>query len=224
MSGVSILLDEVTPLLDRVKTAAQAKGLALVGARAVGGLVKDHLYGLDGQRHRFGNHYYRQAGDSVTTGIAEKGAVVSITQIGFRQRLFGGTIRAKNVRNLTIPAHPDAVGKRAGEFNDLDFSLQVNPRTGALQACLVRRAQTTIKFRRRKGKDGTAVLKAAPVATLAPEVMYWLTPSVTQDADPTVLPYAEQMSGRAVGAIKTRLTRLAVRKARADGYQPSEDN
>src|SRR5437868_1753608 len=130
MSGVGIVLDEVTPLLERVKTAAAAQGLALVAARAVGGLVKEHLYGLDGQRHRFGNHYYRQAGDSVTTGIVPQGAVVSINQIGFRQRLLGGRIAAKAGKYLTIPAAPEAYGHRAREFNDLDFAIVENPATG----------------------------------------------------------------------------------------------
>lgn len=210
----TILLDEVTPLLERVKTEAQARGLALVAARAVGGLVKDHLYGLDQQRHRYGSHFYRQAADSVTTGAAPEGAVVSITQLGFRQRLFGGTIRPKNVRYLTLPAHPDAFGKRAREFNDLDFAYRVNPATGALQPCLIRRAQTSIRYRRTKGKDGVVRLKVAAVTSLQAEVMFWLVKSVSQPADPSVLPHGEQMSARAVGAIKTALLRPALREAR----------
>ncbi|MBL9187924.1 MAG: hypothetical protein JNK23_10625 [Opitutaceae bacterium] len=224
MSGVSILLDEATPLLARVKSAAAAQGLALVGARAVASLVKDHLYGLDSQRHKYGSHYYRQAGDSVRTEVVPQGAVVSISQIGFRLRLFGGTVRAKNVRLLTIPAHPDAYGKRAREFDDLDFSFQINPKTGALQPCLVRRAQTTLKYSRRKGKDGAVNISVRAVSTLDAVVMYWLTPSVTHDADPSVLPYAEQMSLRAVTAMRTRLMRATLRQARETGYQDPEKN
>lgn len=222
MSGVAFVIDEVTPLLERVKTAAAAQGLALVAARAVGGLVKEHLYGLDVERHQFGRHFYRQAGDSVTTGVVPQGAVVSVTQTGFRQRLFGGTIRAKNSRYLTIPAAPEAHGKRAREFNDLDFAVVENPETGALQPALVRRAQTLIKYRRVKGAAGVT-LQAKPVATLMPEVMYWLTPSVTQEADPSVLPYGEQMSVRATDAIKNRFARLALREARQDGYEPQSN-
>lgn len=222
-TATTILLDEATPLLERVQSATQARGLALVAARAVGGLVKEHLYGLDAQRHRFGNHFYRQAGDSVTTSADSRGAVVSISQLGFRQRFFGGTIRAKNVRYLTIPAAPEAYGHRAREFNDLDFAIVENPETGALQPALVRRAQTKIKHRRVKTKDGGVTFKASSVATLLPEVMYWLTPKVEQDADPTVLPYNEQMSARAADAVKTRLARLAIREAQAGGYQDGEN-
>ncbi len=223
MSGVAILLDEATPLLERVKTAAAAQGLALVAARAVGGLVKEHLYGLDGQRHQFGNHYYRQAADSVTTGVVPQGAVVSVGQIGFRQRLFGGRITAKNAKYLTIPAAPEAYGHRAREFNDLDFAIVENPETGSLQPALVRRAQTKIRHRRVKTKGGIT-FKASAVATLMPEVMYWLVRSVDQEADPSVLPYGEQMTARAIAAMETRLTRLAVRQAQSGGYQNPENN
>jgi hypothetical protein len=211
MPGVTIILDEATPLLDRVQTAAAAQGIALVAARAVGGLVKEHLYGLDSQRHRFGNHFYRQAADSVTTGVLPQGAVVSITQTGFRQRLFGGTIRAKNVRNLAIPASPEAYGKRPREFSDLDFAIVENPDTGALQPALVRRAQTVIKHRRVRTKEGIT-FRATGVMSLLPEIMFWLTPSVDQEADPSVLPYREQMKTRAMDAVQTRINRLVTRQ------------
>jgi len=224
VSGLSITLDEATPLLEQVKTEAAAKGLALVAARAVGVLVKGHLYGLDAQRHEYGNHYYRQAGDSLTTGLVPRGAVLSVTQTGFRQRLYGGTIRAKNVRNLTIPACPEAVGHRAGEFNDLDFGFALNPKTDALQPALIRRAQTTIRISRHKQKDGTVKFTARPVADLHPQVMFWLTPSITQRADPSVLPHDEQMAQVASDAVKKRMIRLALRNTQQSAPENPSDN
>lgn len=215
-TSLSFLLDEVTPLLERVKTFAQAQGIALVAARAVGGLVKDHLYGLDAQRHRYGDHFYRQAGDSVTALADQRGAIVSVTQLGFRLRFFGtsglpgGALRPKNGTYLTIPAAPEAYGHRAREFNDLDFAIVENPDTGSLQPALVRRAQTVIKHRRVKTKEGVT-FKATAVMSLLPAVMYWLTRSVTQAADPTVLPYSELMQARALEAARARLLRLATR-------------
>ena len=220
MSGVNILLDEVTPLLERCRTAAQAQGLALVGARAVGILVKDHLYGLDSQRHQFGRHYYRQAGDSVTARAVPQGASVNITQIGIRQRLFGGDIYPRKARMLTIPACPEAYGMRAGEFNDLDIRRVLNPKTGQLQLALVRRASTAIAFRRRKQKDGTIKTFVHPSELREVKVMFWLVRHVYQKPDPTVLPYTEQMTLRAVDAIKTRFVRLAQRQ----GNQPNGGN
>lgn len=208
MSGVAIVLDEVTPLLQRVKTAAAAQGLAVVAARAVGGLVKEHLYGLDSQRHRFGNHYFRQAADSVTTGAVPQGAIVSVTQIGFRQRLKGGTINAKPGKALTLPEDDEAYGKRAREFNDLTMQRVINPETGALQMALVRNLSTPISIRRRKQKDGVIKTTITPGEVRGGEVMYWLVRRVTQRRDPTVLPYAGQMNERAKGAINSRLQLL----------------
>lgn len=63
---------------------------------------------------------------------------------------YGANIVAKNAKYLTVPVHPDAVGKKAGSFSDLIF---IQSKKGN-------------KFlARKKGKDDI-------------ELMYWLTPSV----------------------------------------------
>lgn len=205
MSGVTISINEVSPLLARVKSAAQAQGLALIGARAAGQLVREHLFGLDGQRHEYGRHYYAQAARSVTTGIAPQGAAISVTQIGFRLRLFGGVVTPKNVKYLTIPATPEAYAHRAREFNDLDFSIV--EREGRLVPALVRRLSTPIRFLRRKQADGSIKTSVKAGAVRGGEVMFWLVKQTTHAADPSVLPYNEQMTSAAVGAITTRLMR-----------------
>lgn len=207
MGGVAIILDEVTPLLQRVQTEAQARGLALVGARAVAQLVRTHLFGLNAERHRFGRNYYAQAARSVTTAFMPQGAVVSITQIGIRQRLKGGDINAKPGHKLTIPEADEAQGKRAREFKDLHIELRMNPEVGHLQLALVRNLSTPVSIRRRKQKDGSYQLTIARGVERGGEIMYWLTSSVHQKPDPTVLPHDEQMAATAVGAIKTRLLR-----------------
>lgn len=63
---------------------------------------------------------------------------------------YGANIVAKNAKYLTVPVHPDAVGKRAGSFSDLIF---IESKKGN-------------KFlARKKGNNDI-------------ELMYWLTPSV----------------------------------------------
>ena len=210
MPGVTIILDEVTPLLERVRTAAQVRGLALVGARAVASLVKTHLYGLDAQRHRFGRHFYRQAGDSVTSDTTPQGGVVSITQTGFRQRLFGGTIvPGPDKQFLTIPAVPEAVGTRAGEWSGLKFAYAFDPKIGALRPALVRATPAAVKSSAPAGKLNRAIRQNIEIG----DVVFWLVRKVEQEADPTVLPESEQMATTAVGAIKTRIERLQSRSA-----------
>jgi len=215
-TNTNIILDEVTPLLARVNDAAVAKGLVLVGARAVGSLVKEHLYGLDQQRHRYGRHFYRQAADSVTAQSVAQGASVSITQLGFRQRLLGGAIYPRG-GFLTIPEAPEAYGHRAREFPDLHVARVVDPKFGFLRWALIRNLSTPIAVRKRKQKDGTYRTKIIAGQQRGGEVMYWLVRDVGQRADPTVLPYAEQMNARAVSAIETEMLRLA--RGKTGGYQ-----
>lgn len=63
---------------------------------------------------------------------------------------YGANIVAKKAKYLTVPVHPDAVGKKAGSFSDLFF---IQSKKGN-------------KFlARKKGKDDV-------------ELIYWLTPSV----------------------------------------------
>jgi len=92
--GITITQDDATPLLERLGTAALPSGISLVMARAVGIQVKDHLVALNAERHRFGRNYYAQAARSVTAIGAGGFAIVTVTQIGFRQRLYGGQITA----------------------------------------------------------------------------------------------------------------------------------
>lgn len=212
MSGVAIVLDEVTPLLARVSTAAQAKGLALVGGRAVGQLVRDYLVDLNSDRHRCGRNYYAQAARSVNVSAVPSGAAVSITQIGFRQRLLGGTILPKK-QFLTIPAIPEAVGTLASEWTGLKVAFAYDPKLGCLRRALVRAtpvAQVTLT-----GKGKLLKKHLNPVAT--GEAVFWLVRRAVQNPDPSVLPYAEQMTSRAVDAISAEVQTLLRRGASTGG-------
>jgi hypothetical protein len=216
MSGpLGIVLDEVNPLLSRLKSAAQAQGLVLVGARAASSLVKKHLFELNQQRHRYGRNYYAQAARSVNVANTSHGAAINITQIGIRQRLFGGTITPKTRKYLTIPADPEAYGKRASEFFDLDFAMAMDP-NGRIRPALVRRASTVVQFSKRKKKDGSIKTGFRATALRGGEVMFWLVRRVTQAPDPTVLPYNEHMTAVAVEAIKSSVVRQATRSGKAE--------
>lgn len=212
MSGVTVLLDEAKPLLDQVGSEATARGIALAGARAVGSLVREHLFGLDGQRHREGGtHFYARAARSVTAGAVPQGAAVTIGQTGFRQRLMGGAIYPRK-KFLTIPANPETYGKRAREFSDLVVRRIMDPEKGFLRWALVRAPQTRIQFVRRKRADGTVGTTVKNLGQVGGEVMFWLVRSVGQAADPTVLPYAEHMTTVALQAMQTRFQRLQDRR------------
>ncbi len=216
MAGATIVLDEVTPLLARVKSAAQARGLALVGAREVASRVKQHLLYLNDTRHRAGgSNFYAKAARSVSSAVVPQGAAVTISQTGFRQRLFGGRIVAgqngSGRRFLTIPDPdaPEAFTTRAPEMNDLHVQKRVNPRTQHLQFCLVRNLSTPVSFKRRKDKNGVTSTKIVAGSQQGGQVIFWLVRSVTQQADPSVLPPNDSMIANAKTAIVTELQRLA---------------
>lgn len=209
--GVTITQDDATPLLERLKAAALPVGLSLIMARAVGIQVKDHLVALNAQRHKYGRNYYAQAARSVTARGAGGFALVSVTQIGIRQRFYGGRITAgqngSGRKFLTIPACPEAYGMRAGEFNDLKVGMAMNPK-GRLQLALIRRASQAISISRRKQEDGSFRYKVTGRQLIEGEVMFWLVHSVNQRADPTVLPPHQEMVETAVAAGLRRIQRL----------------
>lgn len=215
MSGMGInISDRARPLLDLMKTEAGKQGLTLVMGRAVSNLVRAHLIALNGQRHKNGRNYYAQAAKGTTYAATPQGAVISISQVGIRQRRFGGEIKPKKTGGfLTIPAHPSAQGMRAREFGDLDRQLVMNE-NGHLQWALVRRVSQAISLRRRKGKDGSISTRVVPGELRGGEVMYWLVRRVVQNEDPSVLPTTDLMIRTGLQAGILRINRLAARASK----------
>jgi hypothetical protein len=132
--------------------------------------------------------------------VAHDGAVISVNHLGIRQRFEGGVIRPTGGRRLlTIPVAPEAHGRRAREFHDLNFIPPANGKPGLLV-----RAQQTALRKTKKGWKGTAD---------GGQVMFRLVPFVRQKPDPTVLPPAAEMATVARSAALSYLDRLAQRRA-----------
>lgn len=205
-TNTGLVIDEVTPLLERVNDAATAKGLALVGARAGASLVRAHLVGLNGERHRGGgNNFYAKAARSVSAALAAMGAAINISLLGFRQRLLGGDItagaRGTGKKWLPISARSETYGKEPGEFNDLHFVL-----FRADLAALVQNEQTSLG-----GPVRGSVTRGGRVKreTLGGGIFYWLKKHVHQEPDPTVLPPDFVLATTVLRAIATEMNRLA---------------
>ena len=208
---VSIERDDTGDLFERIQSAALASRITIVMARAIAIKLKDHFRALDASRHKYGKHFYSLAGDSISIRGSGGLALVSITQRGLRQRLYGGMIVPKNAKFLTIPASPESYGKRASEFPELKLSKAMNP-DGHLQWALVRPASTQLKFRRRLQGDGNIRMTVTPRAMSAGgEVVFWLVRKVNQAPDPTVLPSREELMAAGIGAARIRLNRLQSR-------------
>lgn len=174
----------------RLARAMQPAAINPVVGRSGVNTLREHFFGLNASRpNKLGGkrtQFYADAARGTSSTVLPDGALISVNQVGIRQRLRGGEIRAgangSGKKWLAIPARAEAHGKRAGEFNDLRFVLF---RSGT--AALVRADST--KLVRKKGK-----LVAG--ASQGGEVMYWLKRSATQRPDPTVLPYPEQVAAR----------------------------
>lgn len=220
--SIRVTFDSASPMMARITTAAKQQGLALVGARAGGQMVRDHLFALNTERHRYGRNYYAQAARSVTVNpLGETGATIGVTQVGIRLRYYGGTVRAgkgkssatgKPTRYLAIPAREEAYGMRPSEFHDLSFEL-VETGNGGVRPALVRRLSTPIRFVRRKQKDGSIKTSVKAGEVRGGEVMFWLVRKTTHRADPTVLPTMLDLMGRVISAMNERIDRAAAGKA-----------
>jgi hypothetical protein len=140
--------------------------------RAAVTMLKDHLRGLDATRaNKLGGrrtHFYNSAAKGTFYELQPDGVKLGINQVGIRQRYYGGTITAgkgishttgRPTQFLTIPAIAEAYGQRASKF------------AGSLRISL-----------NKERSKGALVNKATGT------VYYWLVKSVTQKADPTILP------------------------------------
>lgn len=219
-SGTSItLVDELSPLLARLSTEASINGLSMVIGRAASNEVREHFFALNSARHRFGRNYYAGAARGTSFAVTPEGPRISTNQVGIRQRRFGGPIRPSAGKQfLTIPATPEAVGKRAGEFSDLDVARVLDPESGRLRWALVRRASTAISFAKRKAKDGSVRLSVKSSGlNQGGQVMFWLVRKVEQRADPSVLPTPARLQEIVLGAALTRVNRLKFRAGQTPG-------
>lgn len=207
------LTDRVTPLLQSVPAALRDGGVEKVMERALVNEVKDHLFTynaahpnrLGGQRTNF----YAQAAKS-THGKSQPGEVeVTISQVGIRQRIEGGTITAHG-KLLTIPAIPEAHGKRASEFHNLRFAAFHGPNTvGALVGPGA--VSTGIAIGRKfKGKQKFKAVSSE----VGVKVFFWLAKSINQVGDPDVLPSRQKLIDVAMAGATTH---LALREARLRG-------
>lgn len=219
MSLTVTFSDQASPLLERVRTAADAARLSMVGARAVAIDVREHFLKLQAERHRpgRGDSFYGRAARSVSTTPDGLTANVNIAQRGIRLRRLGGVVRPKAGRKLI--AYPAADAPRAAfeqgprYFADLDVQRVVNPAHGGLQLALVRRESTPISLVRRKRKDGTVTTRVKAGAKLGGEVVFWLARKTTHRADATVLPTDSALQARLRDSIRVHLLNQAQRAA-----------
>ena len=171
--------DEVTPILQGLGLLAQSVRPA-IGA-AVVELFQQNFRSLpDNKQDWPTTNFWERAVRATNYDVAAENININVNQQGVRQRLEGGTINPVNSAWLTIPARAEAYGRRAGEFNNLHFVFFRSD-----LAALVENESQDVKFGRKK-KDGTRTVTAGEER--GGGIFYWLKKSVSQAANPNVIP------------------------------------
>lgn len=130
MSVAITISGDALPYLKRVKAAMESPRLRKVMAAQGAKTVRQNFRKLDRQRHRAGvpQHYYAGAARATTWEVTGSDAFINIDKVGIALRYFGGTVRPRKAKFLTIPVADEAQGRRAREFSNT--SIIVNKRTG----------------------------------------------------------------------------------------------
>jgi hypothetical protein len=128
--GITIKVDDqASGGLKAVSDAFKAGRHKPVVARAAANEIKENFRKLNRRRHRPAARFqfYARAADGTSSGVSGGNAFVSIDHEGIALRRFGGTVRPRKGKWLTLPVDPSAVGRRVREFGKVQFV--INPRT-----------------------------------------------------------------------------------------------
>lgn len=200
MSVTINITDNATPLLQRLQSRVRAGSLEKVMGQAATNTIKDYLFGLDATRpNKLGGrrtNFYAGAAKATTFTSMPGYILIGVNQLGMRQRLEGGEINPVNAKYLTIPADPEAYGKRASEFSNLKFTFAVN-KFGAMQPALVEAAATRVGFGGRQKNGQRTVNRGSAVGG---KVMFWLCRQANQKGDPSVMPSGRDIVESAIKA------------------------
>ena len=173
-----------------------------IAGRGVRSLLMDHLKDVDSSHvNKLGGrrtHYFEGAAKSVSFDTTEEGVNVSVKQTGIALHYYGGIVKPTGGRRfLTIPVDPEAYGKRAGEFNNLEIAWGLDKTGKRRPIGLVSRTETVTKERKNKktGKTKT-VTKYIPGKWL-----FALVYSATIPEDKSILPDNDAIQEAALTAI-----------------------
>lgn len=151
--------------------------------------LRKHFVGLDdSQPNRLGGkrtHFWLDVRDATQNPeIDPQGATVTIAHLAFAQKLYGGTIRAKAAKALTIPLIPEAHGRFASTFEE----------------------EMGVKLFRPKG---TRILAMSKDGDMIP--VYALAKAASIKAEPKALPPAAAISAAVLDTASKHVARILAR-------------
>ena len=190
-----------------VESAKNPRAILMNSGREVGSQLKKHFRAKDRTNANTlapdrRSHFWLAVAQMVQNPQLESATTVSVSinHPAFAQKLFGGTITAKEAGALTIPVEERAYGRTVLTFEQ---------ETG-LKLFLIRSGQ---------GNFENALLAVKDDSGKGFTVEYVLTKSVTQSADPTALPDKTMLEQ----AILARAQRVLDRQTQQDNPNPGEE-
>ncbi len=116
---ITVQSDTATPALLAKLKACDPHVLATRLAVPLARHWRDHLKALPQNKKGYPSSGFWEDAARRVVGIAQEGNVLLYSdKLGLRQRLYGGTIAAVNVKNLTIPICAEAYGTKAADWGD----------------------------------------------------------------------------------------------------------
>jgi len=198
MSAITINVDTTaaTAVIDRLRGGlSRRREMNGKIAADLEGFVKAYGRRISPNRHRTAerlgarptNHLFR-AYAAIESASDDESAILRVPRASRLRAAFGEYVVTPQggKKYLTIPAHPDAYGRRAGEFDDLVFA-RIGPR---MTPALIRETRTGEGF----------------------EVMFFLTRKATIKEDRTLLPF-DELADEAADSIDEYLDTLTSAQA-----------
>lgn len=170
--------DQATPAIKELLESVSGRRAHAIMGQSVRVLVREHLRKKEGEPNKQGwpkTHFYSRARERTFYTADQMKATVSVALEGFFTLVTGlpETINPVNAGALTIPARAEAYGKRAREFDDLEYRPL---KRGRLVGMLVR-------------KGGGS------------EVYYWLLSRVYPKPHADAMPTEEQITAAAIAGL-----------------------
>lgn len=120
MAATVQITESYKPALQRLWLDLHSEASSNRIGRDVVALVQNHFRELPSNERKFpSTHFWQRAAEATSYRVEEDNVVVSVDQVGIRQRYLGGDIKAISGKYLTIPAIAWTYGHSASEFDDL---------------------------------------------------------------------------------------------------------
>jgi len=175
------ITDLATPAITALEGAMEPKQIAAAIGEAEVTLFQKHFVNAGPNKQGWpSTDFWSRAAKATNAQASPNAVIISVAQVGVRQRLQGGDIfPTGDHQYLAIPARAEAYGRAPEEFDNLKVGYS---RRGAF--ALVENDATRING----GRQNKAGQRDFSTEVVGGGVFFWLVKSVHQEPDPTVIP------------------------------------